>query len=98
MRLLQRFWKRPDSVLQAGDVFNFDVPLQAEDYVHRIGRTGRAGLSGVAITLASKADSKGIRAIENETGQSLEKLDIGHKEADELEAVEAEQKKERKAD
>lgn len=74
-------------------VFNFDVPLQAEDYVHRIGRTGRAGLSGVAITLASKADSKGIRAIENETGQSLEKLEIGHKEADELEAVEAEPKK-----
>jgi ATP-dependent RNA helicase RhlE len=34
-------------------VFNFDVPFNAEDYVHRIGRTGRAGASGVAVTLVT---------------------------------------------
>jgi superfamily II DNA/RNA helicase len=32
-------------------IFNFDVPHHADDYVHRIGRTGRAGLSGTAITI-----------------------------------------------
>ena len=35
-------------------VFNFDVPFNAEDYVHRIGRTGRAGASGLAVTLVTK--------------------------------------------
>jgi superfamily II DNA helicase RecQ len=35
-------------------VFNFDVPFNAEDYVHRIGRTGRAGASGLAVTLVSR--------------------------------------------
>jgi superfamily II DNA/RNA helicase len=44
-------------------VFNFDVPTHAEDYVHRIGRTGRAGRSGVAITLASPAEGKYVDAI-----------------------------------
>lgn len=39
-------------------VFNFDVPLNAEDYVHRIGRTGRAGRKGKAITIATPADQK----------------------------------------
>ena len=37
-------------------VFNFDVPFNAEDYVHRIGRTGRAGASGLAVTLVSPSD------------------------------------------
>ncbi|MGO7624524.1 helicase-related protein, partial [Rhizobium ruizarguesonis] len=35
-------------------VFNFDVPINSEDYVHRIGRTGRAGRSGAAFTLVTK--------------------------------------------
>src|SRR5882724_5057671 len=39
-------------------VFNFDVPYNAEDYVHRIGRTGRAGASGLAITLVTRDDSR----------------------------------------
>ena len=34
-------------------VFNFDIPFNAEDYVHRIGRTGRAGASGLAVSFAS---------------------------------------------
>ncbi|WP_343082010.1 DEAD/DEAH box helicase [Ostreiculturibacter nitratireducens] len=45
-------------------VFNFDVPTHSEDYVHRIGRTGRAGRKGVAITLATPADAKYLDAIE----------------------------------
>jgi superfamily II DNA/RNA helicase len=45
-------------------VFNFDVPTHAEDYVHRIGRTGRAGREGVAVTLVTSADQKYVDAIE----------------------------------
>ncbi|MBQ0929651.1 DEAD/DEAH box helicase [Ideonella sp. 4Y16] len=45
-------------------VFNFDVPFNAEDYVHRIGRTGRAGASGVAITLVTRDDSRLVSDIE----------------------------------
>ncbi len=46
-------------------VFNFDVPSHAEDYVHRIGRTGRAGRKGVAITLCTPSDQKYLDAIES---------------------------------
>ncbi len=45
-------------------VFNFDVPYNAEDYVHRIGRTGRAGQSGLAITLVDRDDSRLVADIE----------------------------------
>ena len=45
-------------------VFNFDVPFNAEDYVHRIGRTGRAGASGLAITLVSRDDARLVSDIE----------------------------------
>ncbi|MFT6659392.1 MAG: superfamily II DNA/RNA helicase [Maritalea sp.] len=45
-------------------VFNFDIPTHAEDYVHRVGRTGRAGREGVAITLVAPADKKYLVAIE----------------------------------
>ncbi len=53
-------------------VFNFDVPIHAEDYVHRIGRTARAGRSGKAFTIATKSDVKYIDAIEKLIGQSIE--------------------------
>ena len=53
-------------------VFNFDVPNHAEDYVHRIGRTGRAGKSGRAFTIAaSKDDHKYIGFIETLTGKPI---------------------------
>ncbi|HVU29932.1 MAG TPA: DEAD/DEAH box helicase [Sphingomicrobium sp.] len=52
-------------------VFNFDVPWQPDDYVHRIGRTGRAGAKGIAITLATKADSELVERIEKLTGQKI---------------------------
>ena len=45
-------------------VFNFDVPFNAEDYVHRIGRTGRAGASGLAVTLVSGSDTRLVADIE----------------------------------
>jgi superfamily II DNA/RNA helicase len=45
-------------------VFNFDLPSHAEDYVHRIGRTGRAGRKGVAISISTPSDQKYLDAIE----------------------------------
>lgn len=45
-------------------VVNFDVPMNAEDYVHRIGRTGRAGNTGVAITLVSSSDEKYLAGVQ----------------------------------
>src|SRR5437879_12801028 len=52
-------------------VFNFDVPHHADDYVHRVGRTGRAGLSGTAITIVAPIDQKSVAAIEKLTGQTI---------------------------
>ncbi|ADE38344.1 DEAD/DEAH box helicase [Candidatus Puniceispirillum marinum] len=53
-------------------VFNFDVPMNAEDYVHRIGRTGRAGKSGRAFTIAAgKDDKRYISAIESLIGKTI---------------------------
>jgi superfamily II DNA/RNA helicase len=52
-------------------VINYDVPFSAEDYVHRIGRTGRAGASGLAIMLATGADERGVVAIEKLTKQKF---------------------------
>ncbi|UTW55409.1 DEAD/DEAH box helicase [Kordiimonas sp. SCSIO 12610] len=53
-------------------VFNTDVPLDAENYVHRIGRTARGGASGKAFTLCDKAEFKLVRAIENIIKQAIE--------------------------
>ncbi|HUL66427.1 MAG TPA: DEAD/DEAH box helicase [Burkholderiaceae bacterium] len=52
-------------------VINYDVPFGAEDYVHRIGRTGRAGATGLAIMLATGADERGVVAIEKLTKQKF---------------------------
>jgi len=52
-------------------VFNFDVPFHADDYVHRIGRTGRAGKLGVAYTIVTGADAKAVAAIEKLMGQAI---------------------------
>jgi superfamily II DNA/RNA helicase len=59
-------------------VINYDVPFSAEDYVHRIGRTGRAGASGLAIMLATGADERGVVAIEKLTKQkfSVKPIDV----------------------
>ncbi|CCQ74396.1 DEAD/DEAH box helicase [Magnetospira sp. QH-2] len=57
-------------------VFNFDVPTHAEDYIHRIGRTGRAGKEGVAFTLAVSDESKYIDAIQRLLKKPIERLDV----------------------
>ncbi len=56
-------------------VINFDVPWQPDDYVHRIGRTGRAGATGIAITLATPDDAEAIAAIEKLTGHKIARVD-----------------------
>ena len=53
-------------------VFNFDVPSHSEDYVHRIGRTGRAGKSGAAFTIVTGEDRKHIAEIEKLIGRTIE--------------------------
>jgi superfamily II DNA/RNA helicase len=67
-------------------VFNFDVPFHAEDYIHRIGRTGRAGASGLAVTLVARDDMRLLGDIEK-----LLKTKI------DLEAVELEDDRPRRA-
>ena len=57
-------------------VFNFDVPHHAEDYVHRIGRTGRAGLTGHAFTLATPDDRLAVEAIEALVGAPIPLLQV----------------------
>lgn len=57
-------------------VMNFEIPKQNEIYVHRIGRTGRAGKSGVAVTLALPKERNKIESIENTTESKLEKLEM----------------------
>jgi ATP-dependent RNA helicase RhlE len=52
-------------------VVNFDLPNVAEDYVHRIGRTGRAGLSGSAVSLVSADEEKLLRPIERLLGRAI---------------------------
>ena len=53
-------------------VLNFDVPTHPDDYVHRIGRTGRAGKSGSAITICTQDDAKYVEAVEKLIGKDIE--------------------------
>ncbi len=55
-------------------VINYDVPSAPEDYVHRIGRTGRAGNQGRAITIVTPVDELSMRAIERLTGESVKRV------------------------
>jgi ATP-dependent RNA helicase RhlE len=57
-------------------VINYDVPNAPEDYVHRIGRTGRAGNTGRAITLVTPVEELNMRAIERLTGQKIERVTL----------------------
>jgi len=58
---------------QLPQVVNFDLPNVAEDYVHRIGRTGRAGASGKAVSLVCADENKELNAIEQLIGRHLER-------------------------
>jgi len=55
-------------------VINYDVPSAPEDYVHRVGRTGRAGNQGKAITMVAPIDELPMRAIERLTGQTVKRV------------------------
>jgi superfamily II DNA/RNA helicase len=57
-------------------VFNFDVPVNAEDYVHRIGRTGRAGREGAAFMLVSPEDERRLTAIEKLKGEPIAEIKL----------------------
>lgn len=65
-------------IADVSHVFNFDIPNQAEDYVHRIGRTGRAGRSGRAISIVtkSKEDTRYLAAIEEVSGAAIPREDL----------------------
>ncbi|MET0856464.1 MAG: DEAD/DEAH box helicase [Telluria sp.] len=87
-RALERFKAGHAKILVATDVaargldiddlplvVNFDLPIVAEDYVHRTGRTGRAGASGEAVSLVCADEVVQLAAIEVLTGQTLERVD-----------------------
>ncbi|OIQ42712.1 MAG: DEAD/DEAH box helicase [Roseobacter sp. MedPE-SWde] len=63
-------------------VFNFDVPGHPEDYVHRIGRTGRAGREGKAITICSGRDEKALAAVEGLLQKEINRLENPVKKAE----------------
>jgi len=89
----ERFKKDEINILVASDVaargldvkgvshvINFDVPWQPDDYIHRIGRTGRAGATGIAITLAAPADAELIERIEKLTGLKIPRTSASREE------------------
>ncbi|SFH34709.1 ATP-dependent RNA helicase RhlE [Palleronia marisminoris] len=57
-------------------VFNFDVPSHAEDYVHRIGRTGRAGRDGKAITICQPSDEKNLEDVEKLLERTIPRIEV----------------------
>jgi ATP-dependent RNA helicase RhlE len=59
-----------------GHVVNFDVPLAPDDYIHRVGRTARAELTGEAFTLVSPQEEDDLRAIERAVGKALPRVTI----------------------
>jgi superfamily II DNA/RNA helicase len=82
-------------------VFNFDVPTHSEDYVHRIGRTGRAGMSGRAFMLATNDDAKFLAGIEKLIGTkipevALDGFAVGAADADEGDSSSTRRRPERK--
>jgi superfamily II DNA/RNA helicase len=88
LRALERFKAGEVDILVATDVaargldiddlpvvVNFDLPIVAEDYVHRTGRTGRAGASGEAVSLVCADEVTQLAAIEQLTGQTLNRVE-----------------------
>ncbi|MGH7477533.1 MAG: DEAD/DEAH box helicase [Longimicrobiales bacterium] len=59
-----------------GHVVNFDVPAEPESYIHRIGRTARAGASGEAFTFVAREEEEQVRAIERALGRRIERRTI----------------------
>jgi len=88
-KALERFAEGKTRVLVATDiaqrgldvegithVVNYDVPLDPEDYVHRIGRTGRAGATGTAVTFLTAGDLGAFKSLEYHLGRTLERLHL----------------------
>jgi len=112
MKTLEKFREGEIQLLVASDVaargldipnmshvFNFDVPMHADDYIHRIGRTGRAGKEGHAYTLATRADEKFLGSVERLLGHPIPPLDgsdSGRDDADNNSADTADQSEARK--
>jgi ATP-dependent RNA helicase DeaD len=63
-------------VKRVSHVINYDIPYDTESYVHRIGRTGRAGAAGEAILFVAPRERRMLRAIEKATGQRIEPMDL----------------------
>ncbi|HYW52162.1 MAG TPA: DEAD/DEAH box helicase, partial [Gemmatimonadaceae bacterium] len=63
-------------VADLGHVVNFDVPAQPEDYIHRVGRTGRAEATGDAFTFVSPEEEADVRAIEKAVGRRLPRVTL----------------------
>jgi len=63
-------------VLRVSHVMNYDIPYDAEAYVHRIGRTGRAGRSGKAILFVAPREKRLLYSIENATKQKLKRMEL----------------------
>ena len=59
-----------------GHVVNFDVPLQSEDYIHRVGRTARAELTGEAFTFVSPQEEGDVKSIERAVGKALPRVTL----------------------
>jgi ATP-dependent RNA helicase RhlE len=59
-----------------GHVVNFDVPLQSEDYIHRVGRTARAEMTGEAFTFVSREEEGDLRQIERAVGKALPRVTL----------------------
>ena len=88
-RIMRRFRERQITVLTATDVaargidvqelthvINFSLPFDAEAYVHRIGRTGRAGREGTAISLVSPQEQVLLQRVRHMAGDSLQRIDV----------------------
>ncbi|HSD93350.1 MAG TPA: DEAD/DEAH box helicase [Methyloceanibacter sp.] len=73
---------------EVSHIFNYDVPIHPEDYVHRIGRTGRAGREGFAAMLVTPKDYKALKAIEKLLRQEIPWIDGAPSEAEQAEASE----------
>jgi superfamily II DNA/RNA helicase len=107
LKQLDRFKSGEINILVASDVaargldikgvshvFNYDVPWHPDDYVHRIGRTGRAGATGKAFTLVTSEDAEAVANIEKLTGGKIERVGAKPRAAEEPSA-EAEEKPKR---
>jgi superfamily II DNA/RNA helicase len=101
LRELDRFKSGEINILTASDVaargldikgvshvFNYDVPWHPDDYVHRIGRTGRAGATGKAFTLATSEDAEAVANIEKLTGQKIERVAVRKPDAPKVDETE----------